>query len=206
MSPVRWRSLEPPTRPAHHDRYHSFVVLSAASPLKLPFSLRLPGAHRFLSQGADHLSGPVRPAVTLGLLGAVMLLLVACNDAAGPGATDARSTAGQTSPVVKSAAAASPPSGSDPAAETPTTPSPGPTPYGVRAAAPEGPTPLPTPASSITTTSPADSPAGATRSPKSLRRIPVTSSSTTSAAPSTGISATTLASTPSNAASDGISS
>jgi LCP family protein required for cell wall assembly len=95
-----------------------------------------------------------------------MLLLVACNDVSGPGATDAQSPADQTTPVIEPTAAASPPSGSEPVAETPTTPSPGPTPSGVRAAetstpgptaiaepaAPEDPTPIPTPGPTPTPT------------------------------------------------------
>ncbi len=108
------------------------------------------------------MSGPVRPAVSLGFLGAIMLLLVACNDVSGPGATAAQSPAGQTTSAVESTAAdpSTPASGSKPAAEATRTPSPGPTLSGVRpagastpaptttaesAASPVGPTPVPAP-------------------------------------------------------------
>ena len=98
-----------------------------------------------------------------------MLLLVACNDVAGPSVTDAQPPAGQTTSAVESTAAASPstpPSGGEPVAETPTTPSPGPTPSGARVAGtstpgptaiaepatPEDATPVPTPAPTPTPT------------------------------------------------------
>lgn len=93
-----------------------------------------------------------------------MLLLVACNDAAGPGPTDPQSPAGQTTSAVESTAATTPTSGGGTAAEIKSTPSPnptssdsaadiretgastpGPTSTAEPAASPTGPTPVPAP-------------------------------------------------------------